>query len=129
MVLELALVAPVFILLLLVVVGFGRVTHARQLVEQAAASAARAAALSNSPTQATNAARGAAADTLTQAGVSCRRNDISIDTSRFHPGGEVSATVLCTADLSDLAMAGMPGTMTLLATARSPLEPYRDFDN
>ena len=127
MALELALAAPVFIALLLVVVGFGRVTHGRQLVDQAAAAAARAAALTTTPAQATVAGRAAATATLEQAGVSCRGVDVVIDTTTFRPGGQVTATVSCTADLSGLALAGLPGSVTLHATARTPLEPYRDL--
>jgi Flp pilus assembly protein TadG len=129
MALELALLAPVFFLLLLLVVGFGRVTHGRQLVEQAAASAARSAALSGSPGTAVTAGRDAAARTLEQAGLSCRGVSVDVDTSTFGAGGEVTATVTCTSDLSSLALAGLPGTTTLQATARSPLEPFRDFGN
>jgi Flp pilus assembly protein TadG len=125
--LELALVAPVFIALLLLVVGFGRVTHGRLLVDQAAAAAARAAALTATPAQAAAAGHAAATGTLDQAGVSCQGVDVSINTTAFQPGGQVSATVSCTADLSGLAVAGLPGSITLHATAHSPLEPYRDL--
>jgi Flp pilus assembly protein TadG len=127
MVLELALVTPFAIVMLLLVVGFGRVTHGRQLVDQAAAAAARAAALSGTPATATAAGRQAAADTLGQAGISCSAMDVAIETSSFRAGGQVAATVHCTADLSGLALAGMPGPITLQATSRSPLEPFRDF--
>src|SRR5689334_10346241 len=71
MVLELALVAPFAIVMLLLVVGFGRVTHGRQLVDQAAAAAARSAALAGTPATATAAGREAATSTLAQAGISC----------------------------------------------------------
>jgi hypothetical protein len=53
--------------------------------------------------------------------------DVRIDTAAFHAGGEVAATVRCTADLSGLAMAGMPGSTILQAESRAPLEPFRDF--
>jgi Flp pilus assembly protein TadG len=125
--LELALVAPVFIALLLLVAGFGRVTHGRQLVDQAAAAAARAAALTTTPAQADVAGHAAATATLDQAGASCQRVEVTVDTTAFRPGGRVSATVSCTADLSGLAVAGLPGSVTLHATAQSPLEPYRDL--
>jgi Flp pilus assembly protein TadG len=127
MALELSLLAPVFFVLLFLVVGFGRVTHGKQLVEQAAASAARSAALSGSPAAAVAAGRDAATRTLDQAGLSCRGVIVDVDTTAFAPGGEVAATVTCTSDLSGLALAGLPGTTTLRATARSPLEPFRDL--
>ena len=40
--LELVVITPVLVVMLLLVVGFGRLTHGRQLVDQAAAAAARA---------------------------------------------------------------------------------------
>jgi Flp pilus assembly protein TadG len=127
MALELALVAPFAIVMLLLVVGFGRVSHGRQLVDQAAAAAARSAALTTTPATATAAGQEAASNTLAQAGISCTALDARIDTLSFHAGGHVTATVSCTADLSGLAMAGMPGSITLHATSRAPLEPFRDF--
>ena len=125
--LELAILAPVIVMMLLLVVGFGRVTHGRQLVDQAAAAAARAAALSNDPGSATAAARQAAADTLQLAGMSCAGMTVEVDTSAFGPGGQVGAGVRCTADLSGLALAGLPGRVTMTAAATAPLETYRDL--
>lgn len=127
MALELALVVPIFIVMLLLVVAFGRVTHGRQLVEQAAASAARSASLTGTPAAAVDAGSDAATRTLDQGGVSCVAMDVAVDTAAFNAGGEVTATVQCTADLSSLALAGVPGSVNLRATARSPLEPFRDF--
>jgi Flp pilus assembly protein TadG len=125
--LELAILTPAVIVMLMLVVGFGRVTHARQLVDQAAAAAARAASLTSAPGPATVAARDMAATTLAQAGIACRTLTTSVDVSAFRPGGQVSATIDCTADLSALASAGMPGSITLTATRTAPLEPLRDL--
>lgn len=127
MALELAILTPVVIVMLLVVVAFGRVTQGRQLVDQAAAAAARAASLSATSSQAATDARQAALDTLAQAGMSCTGADITVDTTAFRPGGQVSATVTCTTTLSAMAMTGLPGTMALNATATSPLEAFRDL--
>lgn len=125
--LEMAILAPVIVVMLLLVVGFGRVTHGRQLVDQAAAAAARAAALANDPGSAAAAARQAAADTLHLAGMSCTGMSVEVDTSAFGPGGAVGARVRCTADLSGLALAGLPGRVTVTAAATAPLETYRDL--
>lgn len=127
MVLELALITPVIIALLGLMVAFGRVSYGRQLVERAAASAARSASLTGDPAAAVVAGQDAAARTLDQAGLSCTGLDVAIDTSAFGPGGEVSATVTCSADLSTIAIPGLPGTKTLTVTSRAPLEPLRDF--
>ncbi len=125
--LELAILTPLVIAMLLLVVGLGRVSHGRQLVDQAAAAAARAAALTNAPGQASRSAQQAAHDTLSQAGVSCGQLHVAVDTSAFRPGGYVDVTVRCTANLSGLALAGMPGSVILTATSRSVLEAHRDY--
>ena len=124
---ELAILAPFVIAMLLLVVGFGRVSHGRQLVEQAGAAAARAAALTNAPGQASEQAQLAAADTLAQAGMTCGQLQVSVSTGAFHPGGYVDVDVTCRSDLSGLALAGLPGSVTLVSSSRSPLETYRDL--
>lgn len=125
--LELVIITPVLLIMLLLVVGFGRLTHGRQLVEQAAAAAARVGTLDSNPTQASADARRAAHDILDQAGVSCRRFVVHVDTSDFRPGGQVSATVICTTSLSDLGLV-FPGSKTLTASASSPLEQLRQLN-
>jgi Flp pilus assembly protein TadG len=126
MALEMAILAPLAIVMLLVVVAFGRVTQARTTVDQAAAAAARAASLARSPGQADTDGAQAARDTLTGAGLSCTGVSVGIDTTAFHPGGQVTAAVTCTADLSGLALAGLPGAVTLRASVTSPIETLRD---
>ena len=125
--LELVIVTPFLLAFVLLIVGFGRVTHGRQLVEQAAAEAARAAALDTTPGQAQSDARTEAADTLSQSGVSCQSVQTSVDTSAFQAGGQVSVTVTCVASLADLTVVGFPGHKTLTATSVSPLDQYRQF--
>lgn len=127
--LELVIITPVLLVMLLLVVGFGRLTHGRQLVEQAAAAAARAGTLDSTPAQASVDAEQAAHDVLDQAGVSCSKFDVGVDTSQFAPGGQVSVTVTCTTSLSDLGLVGFPGSKTLTASASSPLEQFRQYGN
>lgn len=127
MAIELAILTPVILVMLLVVVGFGRVTHGRALVDQAAAAAARAASLAPTPGQAGADAAQTARDTLTASGLSCTAASVEVDTGAFRPGGQVSVTVTCTADLSATAMAGLPGTLTLQAVSVSPIETHRDL--
>ena len=125
--LELVIITPFLLAFVLLIVGFGRVTHGRQLVEQAASAAARSAALTNTPGQAQAAAQQEAIDTLSQAGVSCQSMRATVDTSAFHAGGRVSVTVTCVASLADLTVVGFPGQKTLTATSVSPLEQHRQF--
>jgi Flp pilus assembly protein TadG len=121
------ILTPVFIAMLLLVVGFGRLTHGRQLVEQAASAAARAASLDSTPTQATTDAQLEARDILTQAGVSCHTFTADVDTSDFRAGGQVRVTVACVTSLADLGLVGFPGAKTLEARATSPLEQFRQI--
>lgn len=122
---ELAIMTPVVIVLLLAMVALGRYAHSGIVVEQAAAAAARSASLSTTPGDADRAARIAADSTLSGAGLSCATMTAAVDTTRFRPGGQVTVTVSCTADLSQLALAGVPGSTTATSTATAPLETFR----
>ena len=125
---ELVVLAPIVIVILLLVVGFGRYAHGKQLVEQAAAAAARAASLATTAVQGETRAQQAAAGSLADGGLSCAGMTADVDTGSFRPGGQVTVTITCTADLSGLAVSGLPGTATMTATGRAPLEAHRAFD-
>jgi Flp pilus assembly protein TadG len=125
--LELVIITPFLLAFVLLVVGFGRVTHGHQLVQQAASAAARAASLANTPRQASTDATREASDTLAQAGISCQSMHPTVDTSQFYAGGQVSVTITCVTNLSDLTVVGFPGHKTLTASATVPLEQYRQF--
>jgi Flp pilus assembly protein TadG len=126
--LELVIVTPFLLAFVLLVVGFGRVTHGRQEVQQAAAAAARAASLADTPGQAQTAAQQEATADLAQAGISCQSSPPpTVDTSQFHAGGQVQVTISCVTYLSDLTVVGFPGHKTLTASATAPLEQYRQF--
>ncbi len=118
---------PVVIVILLLVVALGRYAHGKQLVEQAAAAAARAASLAATAGQAQDRALQAASGSLSDAGVSCASMSASVDTSSFRAGGTVTVTVTCAADLSGLTLAGVPGSATMSATGAAPLETYRQY--
>lgn len=124
---EMAILAPLVIVMLLLVVAFGRVTHGRATVDQAAAAAARAASLASTPGEAVAAANREAAATLSGAGLSCTGARVSVDASAFGPGGQVTADVTCTVDLAALVLAGVPGRLTMTSSSTSPMETYRDF--
>jgi Flp pilus assembly protein TadG len=123
--LELAILFPFVVVMLLLVVAFGRVERGRELVEQAAQAASRAGSLTDNPAAARTAATRAAQQTLTDGGLSCTGMQVTLDTSAFRPGGQVAAHVTCTADLADITLSGAPGHTSLSATSVSPLEPFR----
>lgn len=122
---ELVLVAPVFLAALLMVVGLGRIVEAEGRVQGAARDAARAASLARSAAFAAQAGQRAAAINLDEQGVSCVAFEVTVDTSDFRPAGQVRVSVTCTADLSGLGLAGLPGSKTLRAESDAPLEQYR----
>jgi Flp pilus assembly protein TadG len=109
------------------VVGFGRVERGRALVDQAAQAAARAASLTSTPAAADEAASQGVQQTLRGGGLSCANLAVNLDTSAFYAGGQVTAHVACHADLSDVAVAGLPGTVTLTASATAILETHRQL--
>lgn len=122
---EFVLLAPVLVLLLLFVIGVGRIAGADVLVQGAASDAARAASLTDSAAAAAAAARSTATADLTGQHFDCARLVVSVDTAAFRPGGLVRVTVACTADLSGLTGTGLPGHKTLQATMAAPIEMYR----
>lgn len=122
---ELVLVAPIFMLILLFVVGLGRMAHARQQIESVAADSARAASLERVSSRSTDAARTAAEQSLGDSGVSCTDLTVDVDLSHYEPGGRIDVTVTCRAVLSDVALAGFPGSRTFRAHSSVPIETYR----
>lgn len=123
--LEMVVLAPVLIVVLLFVVGLGRMAHADQQVQSVAADAARAASLERNTSASAAAARQAAESSLGEAGVSCTNLDVSVNLSSYQPGGQVSVTVKCTADLGAVAMAGFPGSKVFTASSTVPIEKWR----
>ncbi|WP_342776377.1 TadE family protein [Streptomyces armeniacus] len=122
---EMVAVTPLLILLALTVVGLGRLVDARLVVGDAAHQAARAASLARTENAARDAAHEAASTALRDARSSCTHPQVQLDTGGLRPGGTVSATVSCTADLGDLTRSGMPGSLTLSGEAISPVDTYR----
>jgi hypothetical protein len=126
---ELAPVAVVFLLILAVIIGGGRITLASMAVQDAARDAARQASIARTPQQATAAAQASAQAALASDHLDCDPV-VSVNTSGFSvPVGQpahVSATVTCNVSLAGLTeVPGMPGSRSLTATASSPLDIYR----
>lgn len=122
---ELVLLTPLLILFVLLIIGLGRLAHARALVTDAAASAARAATLAyQNPAAATSAAQQTATTALTDAGLSCTQATTTLDTARERPGGSITATLTCRIDLHDVITAGFPGSITLTHSYTAPIDPF-----
>ncbi|PVC82013.1 TadE/TadG family type IV pilus assembly protein [Streptomyces sp. CS014] len=127
--LETAILAPVMISLLLLMVAFGRVTEADGAVDSAARAAARAASLERDAGSAQSAALAAADRSLHGEGITCTVSSVEIDTGGFSldlgVDAVVTATIACTANLSDIGLPGLPGAKTLTASWSSPIDTYR----
>jgi Flp pilus assembly protein TadG len=128
---ELAILLPVGILILAMLVIGARIALAGDRISGVAGIAARDASLARSPTAAQQIATASATNALTDRNLHCADIQVSVDTSGFTsaPGGPaaVTVTVACTVDLSDIGVAGLPGSRTLRDSSTSPLDPARDL--
>ncbi|SDD44075.1 TadE/TadG family type IV pilus assembly protein [Auraticoccus monumenti] len=126
---ELVVVIPALVIIIGLLVAGGRIWLARQGVQEAAASAARAASLARGAGEARQAAEGSAAANLDTQGLTCRPAQVVVDTRGYAraPGTEatVGVTVTCTITLADVAVPGLPGSMTLTTRATSALDTFR----
>lgn len=131
--LEFVIIGPALLLVLGLLMFAGRVAVAEQTVHAAAADAARAASISRTRGNASSDARAAASSTLASRNLNCSSTTVTVNTSSFGTAvgtpATVSATVGCTVHLSDLSVPGIPGSKTVTATVRSPLDTYRGRAN
>ena len=128
---ELAILLPVGILILAMLVIGARIALVGDRISGVAGIAARDASLARSAAAAQQIAAASAANALADRSLHCVDFQISVDTSGFSsaPGAAAAVTVAvaCTVDLSDIGVAGLPGSRTLRDTATSPLDPARDL--
>lgn len=123
--LEIVLALPVLIMVALFVVGLGRMAEARSIVDAAAFDAARAASLERNVGAAQAVGQDAAKASIGTTGVACTGLTIQVDVSQYTVGGHVTATVACTANLTDLSLAGFGTNKTFTSTATVPIERWR----
>jgi len=128
--LETVLLAPVLLLGFVFVVAWGRASLAHNAVDAAARDAARQASISRTVGDANEAADTSARSALERGDLRCDPEpEVIIDSAGLdRPPGEyatVTVSVVCTVDLSDIALPGIPGSTTLQATFTSPIDPLR----
>lgn len=127
---ELAILLPVGILVLAMLVIGARIALASDRISGVAGIAARDASLARSAAAAQQIATASATEALSNQNLHCVDIRVDVDTSGFAsaPGTPASVTVAvsCTVDLSDIGMAGLPGSRTLRDTSTSPLDLARD---
>ena len=124
---EFAILAPILLVVFVALTVYGgRWVTAGNDVRSAAHAGARAATLAANPTSAEEAARDVVATNLAASGVGCVGGpDITVDLSDFAPGGQVTVTVTCTADFTDVISLGVADTATLTATATEIVDLHR----
>ena len=122
---EVAVIAPAFIFLMLLVVFAGKVSEADANVTRAASHAARAASLRQDSDDAASDALATATANLDAAGVRCADLEVTVDTTDLRPGGTVSVTVDCVASMADVTLIGVPGSRTFTARAVEVVDTYR----
>jgi Flp pilus assembly protein TadG len=123
---ELAILAPLLLVVIASILLLGQLGLARTRVADAAGAAAEAAAIAAGPSTAEAAAEQAATSALANAGVTCAPSSLQLDLADFVPGGRVRASVSCTVAIAREAVPGMPGHLTLQASALAPVDPYRN---
>lgn len=128
---EMAILAPVFVLLIVTAIVFGRTAIAANAMDVAAHDAARAASISRTPTAAADNARDAAAQALAYQGLDCLDEPTVVpDVSGFTGGGLglrfVSVTISCEVSFADIALPGVPQSRVLTTTFISPIDTYRE---
>ena len=122
-----ALVFPVTVIMTVLLLGAWQLSVARLDVHTTASAAARAASLQASAPAAVAAARDTADAALGDAGRSCTDLRVDIDTDDFGRGGSVAVTVTCRITTGDLFGLNAPGSVPTSATARAPVERFREI--
>ena len=121
---ELALAATAVLMATCLVVGHLRVAMVRADVEAAARAAARAASRQHGAGAATDAIDDIVHRFLAERGVECRRLHVE-RRGDLAAGSTVSVTVSCTVLLTDVALAGFPGSVTVVAVGVEPVDVIR----
>ena len=122
--LGLVLIAPVALALAILILWTGREVDTDAQVQAASAAAAQAAVLQRTPAAAASAARSTAMAMLGDAKACSGGPVVSIDTSEFHPGGEVTVTISCAPQRSDLSLVSPPPA-SFAAAATATIDVHR----
>lgn len=124
---EVALLAPVILLVIAVMVAGVRVWFARAAVTDAAQSGARAASLERSAATARTHGQTVALEGLEDVPCTARSADLDVTGFAVAVGqpASVRARVTCAVELAHLVGFGIPGSFTVEASAVSSLDTYR----
>jgi Flp pilus assembly protein TadG len=119
---ELVLVTPVFLLFIMLAIFIGRVNSGYRTTDAAARYAARTIAMARDAAAAIDVAYDQAAMTASVGSAKCR----SMDFTHAITDTEVTVTVTCQVDLSEVNILGIPGHWETQATAVEPVDQWRE---
>ncbi len=119
---ELVILAPLFGLLMGVIVLFGRVQNSRADIEASARSAARTLALSRSPGAGVGAVTDEVSSALGEGSAACRDMDLRADID----AQQVTVTVSCVVDLADAGILPIDTSITLSGSATEVLDQLKE---
>lgn len=123
---ELALVIPVLLILAFGVVGVGRVIQAQMAVSAVVREAARAAALANTPAQASSDGIARGQEVAAGYGLSAASLQLSVDPGSLTRGSAVQASAHYTVELGDLPLLGW-ARVTVGSSHSERVDLYRSF--
>jgi Flp pilus assembly protein TadG len=123
---ELALLTPLVLVVLSFLVLAGRLGTTSADVVAASRDAARAASLAQTFDEAVDEAARTARASLSDQHVTCANLTVlGGDPARFVPGGEVTISVSCDVQLSDVVIPGVPGSRTVSSVSTEIIDRYR----
>lgn len=126
--LEAAVILPAMILMVALVILLARDALAHQAVGAAASQAARAASLERSPGSGRTAALSMVDSALSDAGIACHQQSVTVDLAGLSAAlgtpSTVSVSVSCVVS-HDLSLPGFPATTRVSATRASPVDTHR----
>lgn len=121
MAVEIVVLVPLLVLVMVLIVAFGRYVTAEGDTQAAAREAVRAASLERDQASALTAARSAATASLPDTLV-CAPVEL---TGAFVAEGTVTAEVQCEVSWANLGLIGLSGTAEVAATSSAPLDRFR----
>ncbi|MBO0923874.1 pilus assembly protein [Cellulomonas sp. zg-ZUI199] len=121
MAVEVVVLVPLLVLMMFLVVAFGRFVSAEGAAQAMARDAVRAATLERSGDAALAAAR-AMADAAAPDSLRCEPAELTGD---FVAGDLVTVEVRCRVSFSDLGLVGLPGSADVTGSSTAPLDTWR----
>lgn len=121
MAVEIVILVPMLLMVVVLVVAFGRYVSAEGDVAAAAREAVRAATIERDPASAVLAAQEAASAVLPSS-LSCR--PVVLD-GTFEAGQTLTAELRCEVSWQNLGLIGLSGTAEVTGSGSAPLDQYR----